>query len=73
MMKLQSCIEKETTSLTRQFFDYENGDFAFSISGNMAMDSGGDLMMRMGDHMAMDMDSGDIHMVPSWPDDADDN
>lgn len=33
------------------------------------MDSDGDLMMRMGDHMAMDMDTGDIHMISSWPDD----
>ena len=40
-----------------------------SISDNMAMDSDGDLMMRMGDHMAMDMDTGGIHMISSWPDD----
>ena len=73
IMKLQSCNEKGATSMRRHFFDYEDGDCAFSISGNMAMDSDGDLMMRMGDHMAMDMDSGEIHMVSSWPDDADDN
>ena len=41
-----------------------------SISDNVAMDSDGDLMMRMGDHMAMDMDTGDIHMISSWPDDS---
>ena len=29
----------------------------------------GDLMMRMGDHMAMDMDTSDIHMISLWPDD----
>ena len=33
------------------------------------MDSDGGLMMRMGDHMAMDMDTGDIHMISSWSDD----
>lgn len=27
------------------------------------------IMMRMGDHMAMDMDTGDIHMISSWADD----
>ena len=32
------------------------------------MDSDGNLMMRMGDHMAMDMDTGDIHMISSWSD-----
>ena len=30
-------------------------------------------MMRMGDNMAMDMDTGDIHLVSSWPDDDDDD
>ena len=37
----------------KHFFDFEDGDFAFSISDNMAMDSDGDLMMRMGNNMAM--------------------
>ena len=35
------------------FFDFDDGDFAMSIS----------------DSMAMDMDTGDIHMISSWPDD----
>ena len=37
----------------------------------MAMDSDGNMMMRMGDHMAMDMDSGDLHMISSWDRDED--
>ena len=53
----------------KHFFDYDDGDFAYSISNNMAIDSDGDLMMRMGDNMAMDMDSGDIHIISSWSDD----
>ena len=35
----------------------------------MAMDSEGHIMMRMGDNMAMDMDSSELHMVSSWDDD----
>ena len=60
--------------MSKQFFDYDNGDFAFSISDNMAMDSDGDLLMRMSDNMAMDMDSGDVHIISSWKgnDDEDD-
>ena len=57
----------------KHFFDFEDGDFAFTVSDNMAMDSDGNMMMRMGDNMAMDMDSGDIHLVSSWPDDDEDN
>ncbi len=54
-----------------RFFDYDDGDFAVSISDSMARNSDGNLMMRMGDHMAMDMDTGDIHTISSWPDDDD--
>lgn len=47
----------------KHFFDYDDGNFAHTISGNMAIDSDGDLLMRMGDNMAMDMDSGELHMI----------
>ena len=57
----------------KHFFDFEDGDFAFSISDNMAMDSDGHLMMRMGKNMAMHMDTGDIHMISSWPNDDDED
>lgn len=43
----------------KHFFDFEDGDFAFTVSDNMAIDSDGNMMMRMGDNMAMDMDSGE--------------
>lgn len=58
--------------MSKQFFDYDDGDFAFSISDNMAMDSDGDLLMRMSDNMALDLDSGDVHFISSWMDDEDD-
>ena len=44
----------------KHFFDYDDGNFAHTISDNMAIDSDGDLLMRMGDNMAMDMT-----MIPS--------
>ena len=59
--------------MSKQFFDYDNGDFAFSISDNMAMDSDGDLLMRMSDNMAMDMDSVDVHIISSWKDNDDED
>ena len=55
--------------MCNRFFDYDDGNFAMSISDSMAMDSDGSIMMRMGDHMAMDMDNGDILMISAWPDD----
>lgn len=39
----------------------------------MAIDSDGDMMMRMGDNMAMDMDSGELHIISSWEDEDGDD
>ena len=58
--------------MSRNFFDYDDGDFAYTISDNMAFDSGGDLLMRMGERMAMDMVTGDLHFISGWSDDEDD-
>lgn len=50
-------------------FDYESRDFIHTLSDSMAMNPDGNLMMKLSDNMAMDMDSGDIHIVSSWPSD----
>ena len=55
--------------MTKQFFDYDNGNFVNTISGNMAIDSNGDLLMRLGDNMAMDMDTGELHIISGWSND----
>ena len=57
----------------KHFFDYEDGDFAYSISDNMAIDSDGDLLMRIDDNMAMDMDSGEFHIISGWTNGEDDD
>ena len=33
--------------MSKHFFDFEDGDFCFSLSDNMAMDSDGNMMMRI--------------------------
>lgn len=55
--------------MCKNIFDYDDGDYAFSISDNMAIDSEGDLLLRISDNMAMDLDLGDIHFTSSWKDD----
>ena len=57
----------------KSFFDYEDGVFGFAISDNMALDSDGNMMMRMSDNMVMDMDSGDIHFISGWSNDDDED
>lgn len=56
--------------MSKHFFDYTDGDYCHS-SGNIGFDSEGDMMMRLSDNMAMDMDSGDLHFTSSWDDDDD--
>ena len=58
--------------MSKPIFDLEDRDFIFSTSGNLGFDSDGNMMMRMSDNMAMDMDSGDIHFTSSWDNDEDD-
>ena len=41
----------------KHFFDYDDGNFAHTIS----------------DNMAIDMDSGELHIISGWPDDEDDD
>lgn len=47
-------------------FDLDDDDFVFPLSNDMAMDSNGDLMIRLGSNMALDLESGDLHMVMGW-------
>lgn len=55
------------------FFDYEDGDFIHILSDSIAMDSDGHMMTRMGDSMALDMDSSELHIVSGWLDDEENN
>ena len=54
-------------------FDYDDGNFVHTNSENMAIDSDGDLLMRIGNNMAMNMASGDLHFISGWSDDNDDD
>ncbi len=58
-------------------FDYTDGDFLHNIGDGMMMDSEGRMMQDMGLGMAMDMESGEMHITDSssrsfFDDDEDD-
>ena len=57
----------------KNFFDYDDGEFCYSSSGNIAFNSNGDMLMRMGDNMAMNMDSGELHIISGWSDENDED
>ena len=48
--------------------DFDNGDIAYPISDDMAIDFDGNILMRMGDGLALDVDTGELHITSSWPD-----
>ena len=47
-------------------FNYDDGNFIYQTSRNMGIDSDGNLHMRMGDNMSMDMDTGELHFNSGW-------
>ena len=50
----------------KPIFDIDDGDFLFEASDNIAYDTHGNMMMRIGDNMAMDMEDGELHFVSGW-------
>lgn len=54
-------------------FDYDDGDYLYNVSDNMATDFDGDMYMRIGDNYAMDMNRGDLHYVSGWDDEDDED
>lgn len=58
--------------MRNNFFDYDAGDYVHIISDTMAINSDGDMLMRMGDNMAMNMKSGEMHLISGWHDNEDD-
>ena len=55
------------------FWDFGKGKAAHPVSDNMAIDSDGDLLMRMSDNLSMNLESGEVHYTSSWDQDDDED
>ena len=55
--------------MSKWIFNYDSGDMGFATSDSMGMSSDGDMLMRMGDNMVMNMDTGDLELISGWPED----
>lgn len=51
--------------MSKKFFDYDDGDVVHIFSNNMAIDSKGNAMLRIGKNTAIDLDSGKLHLISS--------
>ena len=58
--------------MSKNFFD-DAGNYAYTVSDNMAINSEGDLLMRMDDDFVINVDSGEMHMTSGWSIDDDDD
>ena len=54
--------------MNKKLFDYNDSSFAHTISNNMAIDSNGEMIMRISDNVAIDMETGDLHFISGWSD-----
>ena len=57
--------------MTKPIYDYTSGDYIHSLSDQMGINSEGHMFMKMSGNMAMDMETGDLHILSPW--DAEDN
>ena len=58
--------------MSNPVFDLDSWDPLFKVSDDMAVDMDGNWSVRIGDGLAMDMDTGDIHFTTSWSSDDSD-
>ena len=58
--------------MTGPFIDYDDGGLGLPLSDNLAIDSEGHTLMRMSDNMALDVDTGDVHLISGWQSDDED-
>ena len=52
------------------YFDYTTGEFGFNMGDDsMLMNQDGDLLMRTSDTSAIDLETGELHIISSFNDD----
>jgi hypothetical protein len=57
--------------MSKTFFDYNSGDFGYSMSGDTLMSSDGHLLSKMSDSLALDLETGELHIISSYDTDDD--
>ena len=54
--------------MSKLIFDMNDGDCLMQTSNKTAMDYHGNMIVRMSDHMAMDLNCGEVHCISTWND-----
>lgn len=66
-------IKRRIHKMCNSIFNYDDGNFIYPTSDNMGVDSEGNLHMRMGDNMSMNLETGELHITSGWNDNADED
>lgn len=66
-------IKRRIHKMRNSIFNYDDGNFIYPTSDNMGVDSEGNLHMRMGDNMSMNLETGELHIISGWNDSADED
>lgn len=61
--------KKGGSTMRAAVFDYNDNDFITPFNNKVGVDSKGNLMRRLDDYVAMDMNSGKFHYTSPWPED----
>ena len=56
--------------MSNYFMDMDNGDIGFA-DGDFGYSSSGDPLMRVGDNMFTNLDTGEVHFADSWDESKD--
>ncbi len=49
-------------------FNYSDGDYIYTHSDTMGMDSDGNMIVKISENMVMNIEYGDLHIVSDWND-----
>ena len=61
---------KKGESMAGPFIDFDDGGLSLPLSDNLAIDSEGHTLLRMSENMALDADTGDVHLISGWTTDG---
>ena len=58
--------------MSKRIFDFFSGEYLRETSDHTAVDDEGNMHIRLGGNMTMDLDSGELHITSGWDDEEDD-
>jgi len=59
-------------NMSERIFDFFGSEYLRKTSDNTAVDDDGNTYIKLGDNMAMDTDSGELHITSGWDDTQED-